>query len=511
MALAWRVLRCERKMLWVLVAMLMVSLALSLAMSGYKPKFAFFLLPTRAWEMMAGGLVYLLAPRFRLSGTPALLLELAGLALLFVALATFSEGLVWPGYLAVVPVVGTMMVMFANRQQSWLTGNALFQRIGDASYSIYLWHWPISVFLVFYGLKTGPAAMAVGILASCLVGYLSYKLVEIPSRNWIGAVTVKQGWTAILGATGLICVVSAGVWVTQGISSRVNDARYPALAKAPSDWRHPDKYCRFFGGEGKKCVLPGQGDTRRIVVLGDSHAEQWYPRYAHAVTAGSAARPEVVFLTYGGCLPARGVNRSKPGFRCNTFTDKAWQYLQTEKIDRLVIISRWIQYFYDAEGRPTPYLCFSANNSCQEFIASDAQRTRLFQQLRDDLQPLRAKGVDIRLVGPVPYSTVNYLSMKSKAIAAEHLPVMHWIYNQTQADEFNSRIPGRQDLLGYLRTLSASLGAPLTDPADLMCQAGRCSFVDARHMPYYKDDNHLNATAVTEGHFGWLDDVVTGH
>ena len=141
-------------------------------------------------------------------------------------------------------------------------------------------------------------------------------------------------------------------------------------------------------------------------------------------TAGSTARPEVVFLTYGGCLPVRGVNRSKPGFRCNTFTDKAWQYLQTEKIDRLVIISRWIQYFYDADGQPTPYLCFSANNSCQEFIASEAQRTRLFQQLHDDLQPLRAKGVDIRLVGPVPYSTVNYLSSKSKAIAAEHLPVM---------------------------------------------------------------------------------------
>jgi peptidoglycan/LPS O-acetylase OafA/YrhL len=511
LAFVWRVFRSERKVLWCLVSMLVASFTLSVAMSGDHPRFAFFLLPTRAWEMMAGGLVYMLAPRIRLSALHALLLELLGLGLLVVALASFSEGMVWPGYLAAVPVLGTMMVMFANRQQSWLTGNILFQRIGDASYSIYLWHWPVSVFLIFYGLKVGAVPVVAGILVSGLLGYLSYKLVEIPSRNWMGGMTAKQSWSAIFGAMGAVCVLSAGIWVTEGVASRVDDARYPVLAKASSDWRHPDQYCQSLGrkGEGTKCVLPGQGDTRRIIVWGDSHANQWYPRFSHAVAIGKT-RPEVVFLTENGCLPVTGVNRVKPGFRCTSFTDKTLQYLQAENFDRLVIVSRWIQYFFDADGRPTPFLCFSNNNDCQDSIASDVQIARLFNKMGNDLKPLLAKGVEIRLVGPVPYSMVNYPLLKSRAVAAEHLPVMHWIYHQPQSDEFSSNIPGRHSLLSYLTALSLSLRVSLTDPAEYMCQSDRCSFVDASKRPLYKDEDHLNATTVVEGDFSWLDDVVTG-
>ncbi|WP_202914153.1 acyltransferase family protein [Bacillus pumilus] len=90
------------------------------------------------------------------------LAEGVGFALIIWAIATFDPAMQWPGYLALVPVVGAMLVLAANRQRSWLTANPLARQLGASSYSIYLWHWPLVVLLTYAGEQANPQWMVAG-------------------------------------------------------------------------------------------------------------------------------------------------------------------------------------------------------------------------------------------------------------------------------------------------------------------------------------------------------------
>jgi peptidoglycan/LPS O-acetylase OafA/YrhL len=175
--LALRLLARTLPRIW-LVAVLAIGAALSFAgmilLGQFSSGAAFFLLPPRAWELLAGALIYFAAP---LSGLQARAAQIGGLALIACSIVlTSGEG--WPGASAAVPVCGTALVILAARTNSRLTGNKVFQWIGLASYSIYLWHWPIVVWLRRGGLETDWRWVAAGLALSFLLGWLSWRFVE---------------------------------------------------------------------------------------------------------------------------------------------------------------------------------------------------------------------------------------------------------------------------------------------------------------------------------------------
>ena len=129
---------------------LLASFGLSMAVGNLRPSADFYLLPTRAWEMLAGALVYLHSPifeRWRSSRFLVHTLDLCGLSIIVGAAAAFDSNSVWPGYRAAVPVMGAILVLAASNAKSPITGNRLAQAIGTWSYSIYLWHWPLVTLL----------------------------------------------------------------------------------------------------------------------------------------------------------------------------------------------------------------------------------------------------------------------------------------------------------------------------------------------------------------------------
>lgn len=125
--LVWK-LRPTRQAITVTVAIgLVTSLALSVLLTPRMPTAAFYLLPTRAWEMLAGGLVYMLADRATLTSRQRKSAEWLGFALLIGAIVGFDGAMSWPGYLALVPVAGSVLVLFAAQQHSIFTGGVLAQ------------------------------------------------------------------------------------------------------------------------------------------------------------------------------------------------------------------------------------------------------------------------------------------------------------------------------------------------------------------------------------------------
>jgi len=138
---------------------------------------AYFLFPTRAWEMLLGGVAYLYP--WDLKQARSKQLEWLGIALIILSCVFIDSTNPWPGYLALLPVGGTFLVIQANRSDSILTSNTVFQHIGKWSYSIYLWHWPVLVFLLYYGFDG--VWLPIGMIVSILLGYLSWRFLSSSS------------------------------------------------------------------------------------------------------------------------------------------------------------------------------------------------------------------------------------------------------------------------------------------------------------------------------------------
>jgi len=180
------------------------------------PNAAYYLLPTRAWEMMIGGVAYLYPIIIKESRKKYL--EWLGLALIASSYLLISNEDYWPGYLALLPVFGAFLIIQAQRNDSFFTNNAVFQKIGTWSYSIYLWHWPVVVAIYYFSLSD--IYVYIGLALSVLLGFLSNKYIEqIKLRQKITSLTGFLGYKPAHIAL-VICAIAATIFTNNGFVNR---------------------------------------------------------------------------------------------------------------------------------------------------------------------------------------------------------------------------------------------------------------------------------------------------
>lgn len=175
---------------------------------------SYFLLPTRVWEMLMGGVAFLYPFNFRESNKKYLVW--LGTILILASYFLISKDNLWPGYLALIPVIGTYFVIVAN-SNNIVTDNIFSQKIGLWSYSIYLWHWPVYVFMHTEGYSDKKICLVVGMLLSIALGYVSYRYIEkVKFRNSISAfqfLSYKPLYMLILIAFfGLVVFVNTNIF-----------------------------------------------------------------------------------------------------------------------------------------------------------------------------------------------------------------------------------------------------------------------------------------------------------
>src|SRR5262245_24002873 len=186
---AWK---WARTRIALLIGLLLVaSLCLSIWGTSAMPAATFFLLPTRAWELLLGSLLALLAiagPRSSLQQEAA---ALGGLALIAASILLLSRQTPFPGLAALPPCLGTALLIWSgcgNRTQPFLTQRLLSARpvvfVGLISYSLYLWHWPFIVFAKYLTFGTLSRPMRASLLALIFaVAVASWRLIETPLRR----------------------------------------------------------------------------------------------------------------------------------------------------------------------------------------------------------------------------------------------------------------------------------------------------------------------------------------
>lgn len=193
------------------IIMLILSFALCVYASVKWPVQAFFLFPMRAWEMLLGGIVFLYPVNF--SSIHKKYLTFGGLFLIFVSYILLNQSMIWPGYLAAFPVVGTALVIWAQREDGFVLNNVVSQSLGKWSYSIYLWHWPVAVSYSYF--EIDDRYKIIGVIISLLLGWLSYVVIErnlfFKKNTKLKNAIIHIGITIVLGAIGAYIFVSGGL------------------------------------------------------------------------------------------------------------------------------------------------------------------------------------------------------------------------------------------------------------------------------------------------------------
>jgi hypothetical protein len=179
------------------------SFAYSLAETPANPLGAYYVTPTRAWEFGAGGLLALAGARAQ----PAPGLSWAGLAAITAGAFAFSIKTPFPGWAATVPVLGALAVIYAGAPGRVLALRPL-QFLGDISYSVYLWHWPLIVFAPYALGHAIHADTRIGILMlTVLVAWLSKRLIEDPVRASRSLARRRPAWTFGFAGVGMVALL----------------------------------------------------------------------------------------------------------------------------------------------------------------------------------------------------------------------------------------------------------------------------------------------------------------
>lgn len=220
----------------VIGAIIVTSLAASLAFSD-RTDWAFYLLPTRAWELAAGALLAFGTPAIR--RLPKLVRTGIGWAALIAIVAiamTFDESLPFPGIAAAAPVAATMALIAVgdarrNVGPSRLLATTPMMWVGARSYAIYLWHWPLLVLAAAHRGADLPAVTRAGLAgASVVLGALSCRFVENPIR-YHRALTGSVRSSLVLGGA-LLAISAVAVDLSFGFSRQLSGGG--SVAAAPS-------------------------------------------------------------------------------------------------------------------------------------------------------------------------------------------------------------------------------------------------------------------------------------
>ncbi|MFE7505578.1 acyltransferase family protein [Promicromonospora sp. NPDC057488] len=269
----------------VLVLVVVASLVASVVWTGADPAYAYFITPTRAWEFSAGALLALapsMTPSAARSATARAVAAWSGLAMIVFSATLFTGTTPFPGAWAAVPVLGTVLVLGARASDRFtgrLAGLPPVRFLGDVSYAVYLWHWPLIVLVPYvtgHDLRTGDKF---AVLAATLVlAWATRRWVEEPVRRRRSRV---RPWPAIVSAA-LIGAVVAGISLTATYTARehVRNELYAATAAAATG-------AACFGAaarppQGAPCANPDLAGT--AVPAPDSVAEDLPAPFAESAT-----------------------------------------------------------------------------------------------------------------------------------------------------------------------------------------------------------------------------------
>lgn len=263
-----------------------VSLALSILYTPHYPDYAFYLLPTRAWELSLGAMLVLFPSLSPGSYKMHNLYALVGFCMIGAGLFLITQSIPYPGSTALLPTIGTALLLASVNSQKVIGYSMLSAApvvlIGKFSYSAYLWHWPVIAYYRIYVSERAFNALEVTglVMVSMLLGYFSWRFIEEQFRHYNG----PRERVFMLGAVavGVMLTTPFSIYLSDGFPDRVspqaiaitdaNLMRSTPCSQKIKPFPELDEYFCVVGNDWQKTDAKG-------IIWGDSHSTHWSPLF----------------------------------------------------------------------------------------------------------------------------------------------------------------------------------------------------------------------------------------
>lgn len=325
------------------------------------PSATFFLIPTRAWELLIGAALALdLIPRFR-SAAMRETAAIGGLAAIVAAVAFYTSATYFPGVSALLPCIGTALLIQAARDEATWVSKALSVRAmvftGLISYSLYLYHFPVFVFARHWmvGELTLPVTLLC-IAVTAVLATLSWRFVERPFRQ-SGRFNRAQIFTMSALGSAAILALSVLIIAQKGMPQRF-DAQSLALAAARTDFDARRRRCinvplgeLAASGDCALGTTPMPPTSRNVILWGDSHAAALAPAIEVALDARKLGG---TLASFNACPPILGDIPTPLSWKDRRICVERNRALVSRvradrSIDYVLLTGFWSAYF-EAEG-----------------------------------------------------------------------------------------------------------------------------------------------------------------
>ncbi len=492
LGVAWR-RGAHRVLLWV-VGAIALSFIFNIFVVHRYPEVAFYSPLSRVWELAAGALLAHVSLRNwpRCSALMRELASIAGLLLIALALALTNRASSFPGWWALLPVLGACLCIAAG-PAAWLNRILLGSRaavwFGLISYPLYLWHWPLLAYarILEGGRDPTRGVRIAAVVLSVALAWLTYRVLERQVRQREGSMIVGT-----LVASMMVLAVLGTLAFTWKLPSRNHDPGVQQVVSAGADWAFPDGMQRA-DANGESIYRVGAGKNR-VLLIGDSHIEQFGPRAVELTKQHPDSAGTLYFATRGACPPVPNLLEDRDPL-CGDRLDQILRFAMGSDIDTVVIGACWTCYFDVGDGSlpngaPPPDNYYYREGSTRHPLRGGdgvglalASLERLIRSLRD-----AGKNVYLQLTIPVGAD----FEPRTR-VAGNRLGVM----TATHVSPTASLPASQQQLRERLRQVAIAGGAVVIDPVAALCTTeGQCLRTDSDGVPIYKDATHLRASYV---------------
>ncbi|TCS13225.1 acyltransferase family protein [Caulobacter sp. BK020] len=489
------------------LGLLAASLALAqILVAGGGGVAAFFHLPARAWEFLAGGVLALgLAPPAA-DRRVANLAAASGLLAIGWSLIALTEASPFPGVSAVPACLGAALLVWSGQDAApgatTILRAAPVVAVGRVSYALYLWHWPLLVLAADVAQQPLTIVQRLGLMVLSLgLAALTWRFVEQPLRRG----PADRPWRRLGGLLLLLLApVAAGatLFLSHGLPQRLSpDAR--ALARLEETDVNPARKACFEQADRatpQQCRFgapPGsQGD--QVLVWGDSHADAVTP----GVVAWARSRNwSVGEVARGGCPPLVGVRVRAFGRLdrgCEAWAARTLERIATDRQLTLVVLAaRWPLY-RDAP----PFYDVNSPRVAVDTAGQPGVRPALSAALTATLDAIARRRPDLRVVviGPVPELTLAPPEcLAQQRQLGGRAEVCAWV---EAGPPLARATPAEAEIRAAVEDRP---GVAVVFPTETLCRHDGCVAVIAGR-PIYFDDDHLSASGARRLVPSWMDD-----
>ena len=481
-----------------------LSLILSVWGVSNEPNATFYLLPSRAWELLLGSILALNIVPISHNKLFKNLTSFIGAALIFWSVFTFSETTKFPGLNALFPCVGTFLLIYSNSNgQTWM-GKLLslkpFVFFGLISYSLYLWHWPLIVFLKYtIDRPFSVIETILVLLISVAMAVLSWRYIEQPFRRPDKKKPQEHFYYAsCFVALTLVTFAFIGYY-TKGFPGRwsSNVLLYDSVV---NESYKRDGECSSISPEmvlnGKLCHLGQQknSSTPDFIVWGDSHSLAHLQSFEKM---SKEARIFGLFASNNACIPLLDIYLTEypSANTCRQYNDAIFSLIQKNKIKNVFLISRWSVRAegYEKGGGdtgPQPYIgddVLRPTNSEENKIVFKNALTRTLSRLADN-------HINVYILEQTPEFNFNVPKMLARAAA--HDKDLSLIGRPLE-----EHLVRQSFVKALLDELEAKYKFTRLDPTNKFCSNGFClTNIDGHSL--YKDDDHVSLYGAV-----WMSDI----